>query len=51
MTDGRGRYRLPGSFSDVVVVRASKDGYVPVTKRHEPNAGQQEQQQLASRWN
>jgi hypothetical protein len=45
-TDARGRYELPGSFSGTILVRASKDGYVPVAKRHDPTAWSQERQQL-----
>jgi hypothetical protein len=31
-TDGRGRFRMPGMFSGVVSLRASKDGHVPLTR-------------------
>ena len=35
ITDASGRYALPGMFSDAIVVRATKAGYVAVTKMYE----------------
>jgi hypothetical protein len=34
-TDGRGQFRLPGTFTGAVSIRASKSGYAPLTKRLE----------------
>jgi len=34
-TDAIGRYELAGPFSGAITVRASKDGYVSVTRSHD----------------
>jgi hypothetical protein len=34
VTDLAGRYELPGTFTEPLVLRAEKPGYVPVTVRH-----------------
>ena len=47
VTDAAGRYELAGSFSGAMLVRASKNGYVAVDKRHDPSIWRQERQQLA----
>src|SRR5580765_1962231 len=42
-TDASGRYELPGSFSGAITIRATKDGYVSVTRHHDPSLGQARQ--------
>jgi hypothetical protein len=37
MTDERGRFRLPGTFTGAITVRASKEGYLPETTTVPPN--------------
>jgi hypothetical protein len=46
VTDAHGRYVMPGSLSSAVLVRASKEGYVTVTKRHDPSGWSEERQTL-----
>jgi hypothetical protein len=38
MSDAAGRYAFPGVFSDGVTLEATKDGYLPATKRQQSNS-------------